>query len=80
MERVVTLQVCDIDFTTTVERVFFAMNLIKTQLSYQIGDEQLNDATVVYIQSDLFNEIILFKILNANYLKNNAWGCPQLKV
>ncbi|XP_022892407.1 uncharacterized protein LOC111407259 [Olea europaea var. sylvestris] len=47
----------------SVERVFFAMNLIKNNLRNKMGDELLNDNLVVYMEKYLFikldNETIL---------------------
>ena len=43
--------------TATVERVFSAMKLVKTQLRNRIGDQWLNDSLVVYIEKHVFNEI-----------------------
>lgn len=49
--------------TATVERVFSAMNYVKSRLRSRMGDEWLNDNLVVYIEKDVFdcidNEIIL---------------------
>ncbi|KAL8152041.1 hypothetical protein V2J09_021849 [Rumex salicifolius] len=49
--------------TATVERVFFAMNFIKTDLHNKMGDEFLTDALVCYVERDIFknidNEVIL---------------------
>ena len=63
--------------TTSVERVFFAMKAVKTDLQNRMGDEWLNDSLVVYIENEIFdsidNELILniFKIwivVEINYL------------
>ncbi|XP_042401061.1 zinc finger MYM-type protein 1-like [Zingiber officinale] len=43
--------------TATVERVFSAMNIVKTYLRNRIGDEWMNDSLVVYIEKDVFNTI-----------------------
>ncbi|XP_042441321.1 uncharacterized protein LOC122026657 [Zingiber officinale] len=43
--------------TTTVERVFSAMNIVKTDLRNRIGDEWMNDSLVVYIEKDVFNTV-----------------------
>ncbi|XP_042446656.1 zinc finger MYM-type protein 1-like [Zingiber officinale] len=52
----------------TVERVFSAMNIVKTDLRNRIGDEWMNDSLVVYIEKDIFNtvdnELILQRFQN----------------
>ena len=49
--------------TASVERVFSAMNIIKTSLHNRMGDEWMNDFLVTYIERDIFstinNEVIL---------------------
>ena len=49
--------------TATVERVFSAMNIVKTDLRNKMGDEWMNDSLVVYIEQEVFatidNEAIL---------------------
>ncbi|XP_042414977.1 zinc finger MYM-type protein 1-like [Zingiber officinale] len=43
--------------TATVERVFSAMNIVKTYLRNRIGEEWMNDSLVVYIEKDVFNTV-----------------------
>ena len=43
--------------TTTVERAFSAMNIIKTELRNKIGDEWLSDMMVCYIERETFMRI-----------------------
>ena len=43
--------------TTTVERAFSAMNIIKNRLRNQIGDQWMNDCLVTYIENDIFKTI-----------------------
>ncbi|KAH7661298.1 Ribonuclease H-like protein [Dioscorea alata] len=43
--------------TTTVERGFSAMNIIKTDLQNKIGDEWLNNMMVCYIEREMFAKI-----------------------
>ncbi|XP_039128506.1 uncharacterized protein LOC120264748 [Dioscorea cayenensis subsp. rotundata] len=49
--------------TTSVERVFSAMNIVKTDLRNKMGDGWMNDSLVVYIEREVFatidNEAIL---------------------
>ncbi|XP_050386575.1 uncharacterized protein LOC126802901 [Argentina anserina] len=43
--------------TTSVERVFSAMNIVKNPLRNRIGDQWLNDSLLVYIEKDMFNSV-----------------------
>ena len=43
--------------TTTVERVFSTMNIIKNRLRNQIGDPWMNDCLVTYIEKYIFKTI-----------------------
>ena len=43
--------------TATVERVFSAMNIVKTDLRNRMGDEWLNDSLLAYVEKDIFNTI-----------------------
>ncbi|CAO2817285.1 unnamed protein product [Amaranthus hypochondriacus] len=43
--------------TATVERVFSAMKIIKTELRNKISDEFLNDTVVAYFECDLFQSL-----------------------
>jgi hypothetical protein len=43
--------------TATVERSSSAMKYVKNQLHNQMGDQQMNDCLVTYIESDVFNNI-----------------------
>ena len=40
--------------TTTVERTFSTMNIIKNRLRNQIGDKWMNDCLVTYIEKNIF--------------------------
>ena len=53
----VTLTLILLVATATVERAFSAMNIIKNQLRYQIGDQWMNDCLVTYIEKDIFKTI-----------------------
>ena len=50
----VTLALILLVATTTVERVFSTMNIIKNRLRNQIGDQWMNDCLVTYIEKDIF--------------------------
>jgi hypothetical protein len=49
--------------TATVERVFSAMNIIKTERRNKMGDEWMNNSMLCYIERDMFVEIEDEKIL-----------------
>ena len=53
----VTLILILLVVTTTVERVFSAMNVIKNRLRNQIGDQWMNDCLVTYIEKNIFKTI-----------------------
>ena len=53
----VTLALILLVATTTVERAFSTMNIIKNQLRNQIGDQWMNDCLVTYIEKDIFKTI-----------------------
>jgi hypothetical protein len=43
--------------TASVERVFSAMNIVKTKLRNKMGDQWMNECLVVYIERDAFMSI-----------------------
>ncbi|XP_057495651.1 uncharacterized protein LOC130780647 [Actinidia eriantha] len=43
--------------TASIERVFSAMNIIKTSLRNRMEDEWMNDCLVTYIERDIYNTI-----------------------
>ena len=43
--------------TTTIERVFSTMNIIKNRLHNQMGDQWIHDCLVTYIEKDVFKTI-----------------------
>ena len=49
--------------TATVERCFYAMNIIKNIIQNCMGDEWLNDCLVTYIEIDIFDSIDNEKII-----------------
>ena len=53
----VTLALISLVATTTVERDFSTMNIIKNRLRNQIGDQWMNDCLVTYIEKDIFKTI-----------------------
>ncbi|XP_022861729.1 uncharacterized protein LOC111382089 [Olea europaea var. sylvestris] len=40
--------------TATVERVFSAMNIVKNRLRNRMGDQWMNDSTIVHVERDIF--------------------------
>ncbi|KAL9665229.1 hypothetical protein QQ045_020642 [Rhodiola kirilowii] len=65
--------------TSTVERAFFAMKIVKTDLRNKIGDDFLTDCLVCYIEKDVFksidNEAIMQYFQN---MKTRKQGLPPL--
>jgi hypothetical protein len=43
--------------TTTVERAFSAMNIVKNRLRNRMGDQWMNDCLITYIEKDIFKTI-----------------------
>ena len=59
----VTLALILLVATTTVERDFSTMNIIKNRLRNQIGDQWMNDCLVTYIEKDIYKTIKCEKIM-----------------
>ena len=53
----VTLALILLVTTTTIERDFSAMNIIKNRLRNQIGDQWMNDCLVTYTEKYIFKTI-----------------------
>jgi len=49
--------------TASVERVFSAMSLIKTDLRNKMGDEWVNDLMICYVEKEIFRSITNEKII-----------------
>jgi hypothetical protein len=43
--------------TAIVERVFFAMHIVKSRLWNMMRDKWMNDSLIVYIEKDIFDKI-----------------------
>ena len=43
--------------TTTVERIFFAMNIVKNGLRNLTGEEWMSDSLVIYIEKEFSNRV-----------------------
>jgi hypothetical protein len=48
--------------TTSVERAFSAMNIIKSDLRNKMSDDWLNDLIMCYIEKDIFRNLECDKI------------------
>ncbi|XP_027185913.1 uncharacterized protein LOC113783871 [Coffea eugenioides] len=66
--------------TASVERVFSAMNIVKTDLRNKMGDEWMNDCLVVYIEKDIFATIENEQILQRfQRMKTRRMQLPPLR-
>jgi hypothetical protein len=45
--------------TTTVERCFSALNLVKTDLSNKIGDEHLSHRLICYVEKEILRKVMI---------------------
>ena len=63
VERVIELTLILPVATASVERVFSAMSLIKTDLRNKMGDEWLNDLMICYVEKEIFRSITNEKII-----------------
>jgi hypothetical protein len=67
--------------TASVERVFSAMNIIKTELRNKTEDEWLNHHMVCYIERDIFASIEDAKILSYfQHMRNRKINLPRAAV
>jgi hypothetical protein len=49
--------------TVSVERVFSAMNLVKTDIKSNMGDKWMNDCLITFIEKKIFNTMNNEKIM-----------------
>ena len=64
--------------TTTVERAFSAMNIIKTERRNKMNDEWMNNSMICYIERDLFASVEDDKILKRfQGFKNRKINLPR---
>ena len=64
--------------TASVERVFLAMSLIKTDLRNKMGDEWLNDLMICYTKKEIFRSISNEKIIQRlEEMKERRMLVPQ---
>lgn len=54
--------------TTSVERAFMVINIIKSVLCNRMGDEFINVCLVAYIEQDIFNIIETYEVMQ--YFQN----------
>ena len=63
--------------TASVERVFSAMNIIKTDLRNKMGDDWLNDLMVCFVEREIFAKISDKEIMvHFHALKNRRGHLP----
>ncbi|KAG2630629.1 hypothetical protein PVAP13_3KG538480 [Panicum virgatum] len=62
--------------TASVERIFSAMSIIKTDLRSKMGDEWLNDLMICYNEKEIFRKICNEKIKKRLLLRMNN-GCHR---
>jgi len=64
--------------TASVERVFSAMSIIKTDLRNKMGDEWLNDLMICYTEKEIFRSISNEKIMKRfEEMKERRMLIPQ---
>ncbi|XP_062224592.1 uncharacterized protein LOC133923175 [Phragmites australis] len=64
--------------TTSVERVFSAMNIINTDLCNKIADEWLNDLMICYIEKEIFKGLDDKRIMKRfQAIKNRRMNLPR---
>jgi hAT family C-terminal dimerisation region len=49
--------------TASVERVFSAMNLVKTDIRSSMGDKWINDCLITFIEKKIFNTVDIERIM-----------------
>jgi hypothetical protein len=72
--RLITLALTLPVATASVERVFSAMNIIKSSLRNKIGDDWLNDLMICYVEKDIFAKIDDKKIMLRFHSYSNRRG------
>ncbi|KAL7104054.1 hypothetical protein ACP275_08G220400 [Erythranthe tilingii] len=50
--------------TASVERIFSAMKIVKSELRNRMGDQMLNDVLVSYIEKDILNDVSIDEVMN----------------
>ena len=50
--------------TTTIERFFLVMRIVKTRLRNKMDDDFLTDTLITYIERDIANKISMESVIN----------------
>ena len=72
--RLITLALTLPVATSSVERVFSAMNIIKSDLRNKIGDDWLNDLMICYVEKEIFAKVDDKKIMLRFHSYNERRG------
>ena len=72
--RLITLALTLPVATASVERVFSAMKIIKSDLRNKIGDDWLNDLMICYVEKEIFAQIDDKKIMLCFHAYSNRRG------
>jgi hypothetical protein len=72
--RLITLALTLPVATASVERVFSAMKIIKSDLRNKIGDDWLNDLMICYVEKEIFAQIDDKKIMLRFHAYSNRRG------
>ena len=64
--------------TTSVERAFSAMNIIKTDLRNRMNDEWLNSLILCYIEKQIFRDLDSEEIKKISQATKNRIDLPRL--
>ena len=76
--RLITLALTLPVATASVERVFSAMNIIKSDLRNKIGDDWLNDLMICYVEKEIFAKIDDKRVmLRFHSFKNRRGHLPR---
>ena len=67
------VQTCALPISS-VERVFSAMNIIKSDLRNKIGDDWLNDLMICYVEKEIFAKVDDKKIMLCFHSYNERRG------
>ena len=63
--------------TTTVERAFSAMNIVKNQLRNRIGEQWMSDSLIVYIEKE-FSDCVKNEDIMQRFQKNENSSSPVI--
>ena len=57
--------------TSTIERVFSAMKLLKTELRNKMGDEYLRDSMLINVEREFAEDIDIDEVIDEFYAQKN---------